>query len=77
MIAPADIAAARAFARDWVAAWNSHDLDRILSHYAEDVEFRSPFVVALTGVTVLTLLRREARLRCATTGARRWRASPI
>ena len=33
---------ARAFAAEWVAAWNSHDLDVILTHYAEDVELRSP-----------------------------------
>lgn len=31
-----------AFAEEWVAAWNSHDLDRILSHYARDVVFESP-----------------------------------
>ena len=24
------------FAREWVAAWNAHDLGRILSHYADD-----------------------------------------
>ena len=33
---------ARAFAAEWVAAWNSHDLDVILTHYAEDVDLRSP-----------------------------------
>jgi len=21
------------FAREWIAAWNSHDLERVLSHY--------------------------------------------
>lgn len=30
------------FARQWVEEWNSHDLDRILAHYAPDVVFRSP-----------------------------------
>jgi ketosteroid isomerase-like protein len=35
------------FAEEWYEAWNSHDLDAILSHYADDVEFSSPFVVAL------------------------------
>ena len=49
MSLPADIAAARAFAEDWVAAWNSHDLDRILAHYAEDVEFRSRKASRLVG----------------------------
>jgi ketosteroid isomerase-like protein len=31
-----------AFAREWIAAWNAHDLDRVLSHYAPDVEVSSP-----------------------------------
>jgi hypothetical protein len=30
------------FARQWVAAWNSHDLDAILSHYDADVVLTSP-----------------------------------
>lgn len=33
---------AAAFADDWVEAWNSHDLDRILSHFTDDVVFTSP-----------------------------------
>jgi hypothetical protein len=37
------------FAADWIAAWNRHDLDAILSHYADDVVFTSPFAVRLTG----------------------------
>ena len=35
---------ADALAEHWIAAWNNHDLERILSHYAEDVVFSSPFV---------------------------------
>jgi ketosteroid isomerase-like protein len=31
-----------AFAKDWIEAWNAHDLARILSHYAEDVVLTSP-----------------------------------
>ena len=38
-----------AFAADWIAAWNRHDLDAILAHYADDVVFTSPFAVRLTG----------------------------
>lgn len=34
-------------AQAWFAAWNNHDLDAILSHYAEDVEFQSPFITKL------------------------------
>ena len=40
---------AAAFAHAWEAAWNSHDLDRILAHYAEDVVFRSRKAVDLVG----------------------------
>jgi hypothetical protein len=35
---------AHAFAREWIESWNSHDLDRILSHYADDFEMRSPLI---------------------------------
>jgi len=40
---------ARNFARDWVKAWNDHDLEAILSHYAEDVVFHSPRIKMLMG----------------------------
>jgi len=36
-------------AQEWIAAWNAHDLERILAHYAEDAELSSPFVAKLTG----------------------------
>jgi len=35
---------AAVFASSWLAAWNARDLDRILNHYADDIEFISPFV---------------------------------
>lgn len=43
------ISAARAgqFANEWIDAWNAHDLKKILSHYADEVEFSSPFVIQL------------------------------
>jgi ketosteroid isomerase-like protein len=44
-----DRAAAEHFAEEWVAAWNSHDLERILEHYREDFEMASPLIVRLTG----------------------------
>ncbi|HVJ93683.1 MAG TPA: nuclear transport factor 2 family protein [Labilithrix sp.] len=40
---------ARAFATAWIAAWNAHDLDRILEHYADNVEFASPYIVRIAG----------------------------
>ena len=36
---------AYAFAHDWVDAWNSHDLERILAHYTEGVVLTSPVVL--------------------------------
>ncbi len=39
----------REFAQDWIAAWNAHDLDRILSHYADDIVFESPASTRITG----------------------------
>src|SRR5262245_20998661 len=33
---------AQEFAREWIAAWNAHDLERVLAHYATDVELSSP-----------------------------------
>lgn len=39
---PLDHSDARRFAESWAAAWNSHDLDRILNHFTDDVVFHSP-----------------------------------
>jgi ketosteroid isomerase-like protein len=36
-------------AEEWYAAWNEHDLDRIVTHYSDDVVFTSPFVAKLSG----------------------------
>jgi ketosteroid isomerase-like protein len=33
------------FANHWIEAWNSHDLDEILSHYTDDFEMSSPVIV--------------------------------
>ena len=49
-------------AREWIAAWNAHDLERILTHYADDVELVSPFVSKLTGSSESTV-RGKAALR--------------
>ncbi len=40
---------AHAFAHEWIAAWNAHDLERILSHYTDDFEMTSPLIVSLMG----------------------------
>ena len=35
------------FAEDWIKAWNTHDLDHILSHYAEEFTMSSPAIVQI------------------------------
>lgn len=40
-----DSAWAHEFAREWIAAWNAHDIERILSHYTEDFEMSSPLII--------------------------------
>lgn len=37
------------FASDWIDSWNTHDLDRILSHYTDDFEMSSPVIIQVTG----------------------------
>ena len=46
---PLSPAYARQFAQDWIDAWNSHDMDRILAHYADDLELHSPNIVTVAG----------------------------
>jgi ketosteroid isomerase-like protein len=37
------------FAAEWVAAWNAHDLDRVLALYEDDFEMHSPLIPELAG----------------------------
>ena len=37
------------FAQEWIEAWNAHDLESVLSHYTDDFEMSSPFIVAFSG----------------------------
>ena len=30
------------FAQDWLDAWNAHDIEAVLAHFADDVVFTSP-----------------------------------
>jgi hypothetical protein len=55
-----DYAVAEEFARRWYAAWNAHDLESILSHYADDVEMASPLVSVLTGEPDGRIVGKEA-----------------
>lgn len=38
---------ATAFARDWIGAWNQHDLEKILSHYSDDFTIETPMAAKL------------------------------
>lgn len=40
---------AERFASEWIEAWNSHDLDRILSHYSEEFVMSSPRIAVVAG----------------------------
>ena len=51
---------AEEFAREWYAAWNAHDLEGILDHYADDVEMASPLVSALTGAADGKIVGKDA-----------------
>jgi hypothetical protein len=46
-ILPLQASFAREFAQDWVDAWNSHDLERILTHYDDEVLLVSPVALKL------------------------------
>jgi predicted ester cyclase len=37
-------------ANHWVAAWNAHDLDLIMSHYEDVIELTSPVAARLLGM---------------------------
>ena len=51
---------ARDFAQHWLQAWNSHDLDSILSHYAADVTLISPVAAKLLDKPSGKLVGRES-----------------
>ena len=37
-------------AEEWIGAWNSHDVDRIIALYSPDVEFQTPTIIATMGI---------------------------
>jgi ketosteroid isomerase-like protein len=57
-----DEAFAREFAAEWVAAWNSGDLERIFSHYTDDFEMKSP-LIAERGFSPSGVLRGKDAIR--------------
>lgn len=53
---------AHSFAQEWIKAWNSHDLDAIMSHYAPEVVLISPIAARLLGDSSGTVIGKEALL---------------
>ena len=51
---------AREFAAEWIEAWNAHDLGRIVSHYTDDFEMRSPIIVERRGIASWVLKGKQA-----------------
>ncbi len=57
-----DVAHLAALGRQWIAAWNSRDLERVLELYAEDFEMTSDKIPAL-GFDPSGTLRGKANVR--------------
>lgn len=38
---------AKDFALEWINSWNSHNLNSIMEHYDDKIEFHSPFIPLL------------------------------
>lgn len=54
---------AREFADHWVQAWNSHDLDSIMSHYAPGAVLVSPIAATIANDPQGTLRGKDALRR--------------
>ncbi len=50
----------RKFADGWIRAWNSHDLEAIMSHYAPEVVLTSPTAAKLLGDSSGTIRGKQA-----------------
>lgn len=48
------------FAAEWIAAWNSRNLDHVLAHYTDNFEFSSPFIVRVVGEPSCILRGKQA-----------------
>jgi len=59
------------FARHWLAAWNAHDLEALLGHFADDVVFTSPIAAQLLDGSDGVIRGKEALRAYWTEGLRR------
>ena len=48
------------FARDWLAAWNDRDIERILAHYSEEIVFHSPRIAKVMGSQVMSVFGKRS-----------------
>jgi len=48
------------FASEWIRSWNCHDLELILSHYADDFVMSSPLIALVAGEPSGTLQGKAA-----------------
>ncbi|MCA1819307.1 MAG: nuclear transport factor 2 family protein [Halobacteriales archaeon] len=54
---------AQRFAKSWFAAWNAHDLDAMMAHYAARIEHTSPFIARYNGDPECKPLQGKAAVR--------------
>lgn len=66
-----DLEFAQRFAAQWRDDWNSHDIERILAHYHDDVTFSSPMVSRFNGDPSGTVRGKKALREYWTEGLRR------
>lgn len=59
-----------AFARDWLAAWNAHDVEAVLRHFHDDVVFTSPVAARVLPESGGVLRGKDALRRYWTEGLR-------
>jgi ketosteroid isomerase-like protein len=63
-----DQTTAKRFAQSWLKAWNSHDADAVLAHFADEVVFTSPVAASMIPESA-GVLRGKAALRAYWTAA--------
>jgi len=47
------------FANNWIKSWNSHNMDKILSHYNDNFEITTPMIKTLLNIDSGTLQGKE------------------
>lgn len=51
---------AKSFAEEWISSWNSHDINKVLSHYSEDFLIDSQMVFKLVPGSNGTVVGKKA-----------------